>query len=200
MPCASADPHVHSQNIMYRHTLSAQDHDVVTNAESRLRPPPSVVKQCASQKHESKQPHGHACMRPDVTLVPALLDLRTRQHARTQTRVITQTRTRARGCWSQIARMQVYATHQEYATALKISRFAKHYGSDWGCRVLPRVRSTTTPRRVALAASRSQFGRVRVRLRQPCSTRCCAVARLGVYRIGRRPARACEDAWRRGPH
>ena len=39
MPSTSADPHVHSQNEMYRHIISAPHHYVDTNAESRLHLP-----------------------------------------------------------------------------------------------------------------------------------------------------------------
>ena len=136
--------------------------------------------ECASRKHASKQTHGHTGMRPEFTLVPALLDQRARQHAHSNT---CDAKPGARGCCSHIARMQVYATQHEYTTALWISRFAKHYGSAWGCRVMPRVRSTTTPRRVALAASRSQFGRVRVRRGYAVLLACASRAQPGAARL-----------------
>lgn len=136
--------------------------------------------ECASRKHASKQTHGHTGMRPEVTLVPALLDQRARQHAHSNT---CDAKPGARGCCSHIARMQVYATQHEYTTALWISRFAKHYGSAWGCRVLPRVRSTLTPRRVALAASRSQFGRARVRRGYAVLLACASRAQPGAVRL-----------------
>jgi hypothetical protein len=109
---------MHSQKELYWHIISAPHHDVDTNAESRLRLPSGS--ECASRKHASKQPHLHAGMRPDVTVVQAPLgpkDAPARSHSNTR-----DAKPGERGCWShQIARMQDYATHEEYATALKIS-------------------------------------------------------------------------------